>query len=287
MTSVLRDSLGGNCRTSMIATLNPELEHTDESVTTCRFAQRVARIRNAAVVNAELDPALVIAALKGRVGALEAQVAHLSSPAQAAAPGGGGEDGGGRGGGEVVAPDDRLGLLASVEAWLAGPPHAPLLLAGPLTQPRVGVAFGALRARIDEAVAAQQQQQQQRLEGGPPEADEFGPARARPAGGPFEDGGDGLRAPPPPAPAATTTDAGGRPTAKEMAQLRAEVGRLKAALIHQQLLATLAAGAGAQLSPALLLLPPLQGRWCIRMRTFEQQSDWIPVAAAAALPAAF
>jgi hypothetical protein len=52
MTSVLRDSLGGNCKTTMIATINPEPEHTDESISTCRFAQRVARVKNTAVVNA-------------------------------------------------------------------------------------------------------------------------------------------------------------------------------------------------------------------------------------------
>lgn len=49
MTSVLRDSLGGNCKTVMVATINPEARHTDESVSTCRFAQRVALIENKAV----------------------------------------------------------------------------------------------------------------------------------------------------------------------------------------------------------------------------------------------
>ena len=32
-----RDSLGGNCKTIMIATINPEASHTDESLSTCRF----------------------------------------------------------------------------------------------------------------------------------------------------------------------------------------------------------------------------------------------------------
>ena len=30
MTSVLRDSLGGNCKTIMVATINPEAAHSDE-----------------------------------------------------------------------------------------------------------------------------------------------------------------------------------------------------------------------------------------------------------------
>jgi hypothetical protein len=46
MTLVLRDSLGGNCRTVMVATVSGEAEHMEESISTCRFAQRVALIRN-------------------------------------------------------------------------------------------------------------------------------------------------------------------------------------------------------------------------------------------------
>ena len=36
MTSVLRDSLGGNCMTSMVATCSVEIRNIDESITTCR-----------------------------------------------------------------------------------------------------------------------------------------------------------------------------------------------------------------------------------------------------------
>ena len=46
MTTVLRDSLGGNCRTVMIATVTAEAEQVDESISTCRFAQRVALVSN-------------------------------------------------------------------------------------------------------------------------------------------------------------------------------------------------------------------------------------------------
>ena len=71
MTSVLRDSLGGNCITAMIATLNPEPVYTDESLSTCRFAQRVARVVNSAVVNEEVDTAAFIRTLRARVTELE------------------------------------------------------------------------------------------------------------------------------------------------------------------------------------------------------------------------
>ncbi|MEQ2211704.1 Kinesin- protein 6, partial [Xenoophorus captivus] len=59
LTSVLRDSLGGNCMTTMIATIAVDKRNLDESISTCRFAQRVALIKNEAVLNEELDPALV------------------------------------------------------------------------------------------------------------------------------------------------------------------------------------------------------------------------------------
>ena len=75
MTSVLRDSLGGNCKTSMIATMNPDRAHTDESLSTCRFAQRVACVSNAVKVNEEVDPQMVIRRLKKEVADLREELA--------------------------------------------------------------------------------------------------------------------------------------------------------------------------------------------------------------------
>lgn len=46
LTMVLRDSLGGNTRTVMVAAVAPEAAHVEESISTCRFAQRVAMISN-------------------------------------------------------------------------------------------------------------------------------------------------------------------------------------------------------------------------------------------------
>ena len=40
LTSILRDSLGGNCKTVMIATLSTEKASEDETLSTARFAQR-------------------------------------------------------------------------------------------------------------------------------------------------------------------------------------------------------------------------------------------------------
>lgn len=64
MTSILRDSLGGNCMTSMVATLSLENRNLMETLSTCRFSQRVALVENAASLNEETDPMLLIAQLK-------------------------------------------------------------------------------------------------------------------------------------------------------------------------------------------------------------------------------
>jgi kinesin family protein 6/9 len=75
MTSLLRDSLGGNCKTSMIATLAVEQNLLDESISTCRFAQRVAMIRNTAMINEEVDLRVVVERLKRQVELLKSELA--------------------------------------------------------------------------------------------------------------------------------------------------------------------------------------------------------------------
>lgn len=77
MTLVLRDSLGGNCKTSMIATASTEEGDLDESVSTFRFAQRVAGIRNEAKKNEQVDPSIIITRLKQEVAELKAEVKLL------------------------------------------------------------------------------------------------------------------------------------------------------------------------------------------------------------------
>ena len=77
MTSILRDSLGGNCKTIMIATINPEASHTDESLSTCRFAQRVALIKNKAVINEDIDSSVVIGKLKDENLNLREEIGYL------------------------------------------------------------------------------------------------------------------------------------------------------------------------------------------------------------------
>ncbi|NXP06270.1 KIF6 protein, partial [Thinocorus orbignyianus] len=78
MTSVLRDSLGGNCMTTMIATLSMDKRNIDESISTCRFAQRVALIKNEAVLNEEIDPRLMIVQLQKEIQELKDELALVT-----------------------------------------------------------------------------------------------------------------------------------------------------------------------------------------------------------------
>lgn len=51
----------------MVATISPEIKQTDESISTCNFAQRVALVKNTAQVNEELEPELIIRRLKAEI----------------------------------------------------------------------------------------------------------------------------------------------------------------------------------------------------------------------------
>ena len=51
MNIILQDSLGGNSKTVMIATISPAADNYDETLSTLRYADRAKRIVNNAVIN--------------------------------------------------------------------------------------------------------------------------------------------------------------------------------------------------------------------------------------------
>lgn len=55
MTTLLKDSLGGNCKTVMFATISPDPENLEESISTARFAQRCAQVENEVKKNEKVD----------------------------------------------------------------------------------------------------------------------------------------------------------------------------------------------------------------------------------------
>lgn len=64
MTTVLKDSLGGNCKTVMIATFNCDLENLDETISTARFAQRCSQLENEISKNEKVDLNALVARLE-------------------------------------------------------------------------------------------------------------------------------------------------------------------------------------------------------------------------------
>lgn len=46
LTNILKDSIGGNCKTIMVANIWPEAAHVEESTSTLRFATRMCKVSN-------------------------------------------------------------------------------------------------------------------------------------------------------------------------------------------------------------------------------------------------
>lgn len=74
MTMILRDSLGGNCNTKMIATVSALKEDIYESLGTCRFARSVQMVQNDMKKNERVDAGVIIARLKKEVADLKAEL---------------------------------------------------------------------------------------------------------------------------------------------------------------------------------------------------------------------
>lgn len=55
LTRLLEDSLGGNCKTTMMAMISPASESFSESNQTLKFATRAKKIKNEARINEDVD----------------------------------------------------------------------------------------------------------------------------------------------------------------------------------------------------------------------------------------
>jgi hypothetical protein len=55
LTRLLEDSLGGNCKTTMMACISPSQDAYNESNSTLKFAERAKKIKNVAQINEDLD----------------------------------------------------------------------------------------------------------------------------------------------------------------------------------------------------------------------------------------
>ena len=100
----------------MIATVSGEPSNLDESISTCRFAQRVAMVKNEAMINEQLDPQLMIKRLKQENKELREEIAMLKGEAVDR--------------GDALSDEDQARLRELIRAYVADPsPEATLQVA--------------------------------------------------------------------------------------------------------------------------------------------------------------
>ncbi|XP_064409532.1 kinesin-like protein KIF13A isoform X6 [Latimeria chalumnae] len=78
LTWLLKDNLGGNSKTAMIATISPAADNYEETLSTLRYADRAKRIVNHAVVNEDPN-AKIIRELREEVEKLKEQLSQAES----------------------------------------------------------------------------------------------------------------------------------------------------------------------------------------------------------------
>ncbi|XP_031733157.1 kinesin-like protein KIF13B isoform X1 [Anarrhichthys ocellatus] len=78
LTWLLKDSLGGNSRTAMVATISPSADNYDETLSTLRYADRAKSIVNHAIVNEDPN-ARIIRQLREEVEKLKEQLTEAES----------------------------------------------------------------------------------------------------------------------------------------------------------------------------------------------------------------
>ena len=86
LTRILEDSLGGNCKTTMIATISPAPESYTESLSTLKYANRAKNIKNDAVVNEDVGQKGLIKRYERELERLREQLSTVMEERRLSAP---------------------------------------------------------------------------------------------------------------------------------------------------------------------------------------------------------
>merc|ERR1719362_67633 len=78
LTRLLMDSLGGNCRTTMMAMVSPAAEAFAESLSTLKFAHRAKSIRNSPQVNEDIDKGALLRRYEAELKRLRTELRERS-----------------------------------------------------------------------------------------------------------------------------------------------------------------------------------------------------------------
>ncbi|KAI8477017.1 MAG: P-loop containing nucleoside triphosphate hydrolase protein [Monoraphidium minutum] len=115
LTHVLRDSIGGNCRTVLVANVWGDAAQLEETLSTCRFAARMARITCEVTRNVAVEGGARVKQLEREVSELLEELAMRDL--WAGTDGGGGDD---EGGGDGDGGGGAGGATSASAAALAG-----------------------------------------------------------------------------------------------------------------------------------------------------------------------
>ena len=107
LTHLLKDSLGGNCKTLLIANVYGEQHHLEETISTLQFAARVRLVPNEASVNTEHDPEQLLKKYAIEIADLKRELAMHDSLASRS-----------RVAYEPYSDQQRLALMAELQAFL-------------------------------------------------------------------------------------------------------------------------------------------------------------------------
>lgn len=110
----------------MIATISPDASQTEESISTCSFAQRVALVTNSATVNEELEPQHVIQRLKAEIFKLREEIKFLK--------GENGDDG-------IITESQRNEMNRAIQNYLTNNDPVAELNIGSITMTKLNEAF--------------------------------------------------------------------------------------------------------------------------------------------------
>eukprot|EP01112_Ceratiomyxa_fruticulosa_P010632 TRINITY_DN2820_c0_g1_i1.p1 TRINITY_DN2820_c0_g1~~TRINITY_DN2820_c0_g1_i1.p1 ORF type:complete len:954 (+),score=259.19 TRINITY_DN2820_c0_g1_i1:209-3070(+) len=75
LTNILKDSLGGNCKTHMIANIWMEATQLEETIATLKFASRMMRVSNEPIQNVQYDPAMLVKKYEREIKELRSELA--------------------------------------------------------------------------------------------------------------------------------------------------------------------------------------------------------------------
>merc|ERR1719146_144965 len=74
LTHYLKDSLGGNCETKMIANIWPDGAHVEETASTMHFCRRMMKVTNDPQINYDLDPKLLLRKYESEINDLKLEL---------------------------------------------------------------------------------------------------------------------------------------------------------------------------------------------------------------------